>query len=79
MTVTPDIKEWVWYAFVVFTLIGGVLWHVCRAESRRDFSMYHPLWFLDSEAFSDKGNRYRKRFIAVTVMALLSLVVWATL
>ena len=79
MPVAPDIKEWIWYAFVVLTLVSGVLWHVCRAEAQRDFSMYHPLWFLESEPFSDKGNRYRKRFIAVTVMALLSLVVWANL
>ena len=72
-----DMKEALWYSFVILTLISGVFWHVCKEESNATSRMYSPLWFLEDEIFTDKGNKYRKGFILVTGLAFLSLLSWA--
>jgi hypothetical protein len=72
-----DIRELAWYLFVALTLVSGFFWHACKEESHGDFTMYNPLWFMEGDQFTDKGNTYRKWFVLVTGLAFLSLIFWA--
>ena len=74
-----DAKELAWYVFVALTLVSGIIWYLCKEETDDDFTMYKPLWFIQSDKFSDKGNVYRQRFIWVTGCAFISLFFWALL
>ena len=75
-----DAKEIAKFAFFALAILSGVLWNLCKEECGQDKKiMYSPVWFMEGEKFSDRGNKLRRVFIVVSSLAMIDVLVWASL